>query len=328
MKTPRAFRLDDPDVALGDEQASRVAVVPEAGTIEEPAAVPVARERRRAPWRGIFLSALGGLVVLGLGLWVENLIFSLFALYPALGWVAVGLAALTLVAFLVLLGRETLGMLRERKIERLRARAADAIARQDDAGARRLVADLIVLYGTRPETARAREVLAGLGSTIIDASDRVAIAERELMRPLDAAAKRAVANAAKQVSLVTAVSPRALVDVGFVLYAAFRLIRRLAAIYGGRPGFFGFLRLARNVLGHLALTGGMAAGDSLLQQVMGLGVAARVSARLGEGVLNGVLTARVGLAAMAVCRPLPFHAIEPPLIADVAGSLFERNAGE
>jgi putative membrane protein len=329
MKKPRAFRLDHPDVAVGEEVASgRIAVVPEDGEVDEPAVTPVERERRRAPWGGIFLSAFSGLVLLGLGLWVENLILSLFAVYPVLGWVAAGLAALALLAFLALLGRETFGILRERQIERLRARASDAIARHDDAGARKLVADLMVLYSARPETARAREVLAGLGDTIIDPPDRIAIAERELMLPLDATAKRAVAAAAKQVSLVTAVSPRALVDVGFVLYAAFRLIRRLAAIYGGRPGFFGFLRLARNVLGHLALTGGMAAGDSLLQQVMGLGLAARVSARLGEGVLNGVLTARVGLAAMAVCRPLPFHATQPPLIADVAGSLFERKTGE
>jgi putative membrane protein len=329
MKKPRAFRLDHPDVAVGEEVAAgRIAVVPEASEVDEPAATPVERERRRTPWGGIFLSAFSGLVLLGLGLWVENLILSLFAVYPVLGWVAAGLAALAVLAFLALLGREIFGILRERQIERLRARASDAIARHDDAGARKLVADLMVLYSGRPETARAREVLAGLGDTIIDPPDRIAIAERELMLPLDATAKRAVAAAAKQVSLVTAVSPRALVDVGFVLYAAFRLIRRLAAIYGGRPGFFGFLRLARNVLGHLALTGGMAAGDSLLQQVMGLGLAARVSARLGEGVLNGVLTARVGLAAMAVCRPLPFHATQQPLSADVAGSLFERKTGE
>ena len=54
----------------------------------------------------------------------------------------------------------------------------------------------------------------------------------------------------------------------------------------------------------------MAAGDSLLQQVVGHGIAAKVSARLGEGVLNGLLTARIGLSAMAVCRPMPYQAEE------------------
>ena len=51
----------------------------------------------------------------------------------------------------------------------------------------------------------------------------------------------------------------------------------------------------------------MAAGDSLIQQVLGHGIAAKLSARLGEGVLNGLLTARLGLAAIEVARPLPLR---------------------
>ena len=73
---------------------------------------------------------------------------------------------------------------------------------------------------------------------------------------------------------------------------------------------------------HLAITGGVAVGDSLVQQVVGHGIAARLSARLGEGVLNGMLTARVGLSAMAVCRPMPFAAGKPPSVSDVAPFLF------
>ena len=114
--------------------------------------------------------------------------------------------------------------------------------------------------------------LKGLSDEIIDADDRLAIAERELLAPLDAQAKRAIAAAAKQVSLVTAVSPRAIVDVAFVIFAAVRLLRTLARIYGGRPGLFGFLRLAKAAFNHLAVTGGIAVGDSLMQQVLGLGL--------------------------------------------------------
>ena len=61
----------------------------------------------------------------------------------------------------------------------------------------------------------------------------------------------------------------------------------------------------------------MAAGDSLVQQILGHGIAARLSARLGEGVINGLLTARVGIAAIDVCRPLPFINGTPPRLADV-----------
>jgi putative membrane protein len=66
----------------------------------------------------------------------------------------------------------------------------------------------------------------------------------------------------------------------------------------------------------------MAVGDSLLQQIVGHGIASKISARMGEGVLNGLLTARVGLSALAVCRPAPFSVEKPPGLSDVAPFLF------
>ena len=38
----------------------------------------------------------------------------------------------------------------------------------------------------------------------------------------------------------------------------------------------------------------------------------RVSSKLGEGAFNGALTARLGVAALSVCRPLPFIEAKPP----------------
>ena len=105
------------------------------------------------------------------------------------------------------------------------------------------------------------------------------------------------------------------------------LTREIAEIYGTRPGSLGFLRLARKILGHLAITGGVAITDSVLSQVVGHGMAARLSAKLGEGVLNGLLTARVGLACIAVCRPLPFLATEEPKLQDVAGEILSNPFG-
>ncbi len=157
---------------------------------------------------------------------------------------------------------------------------------------------------------------------IIDGRDLIDIAERQLMPSLDALARSEIAAAAKRVSLVAALSPRAIIDVLFVAAQALRLIRRIAEIYGGRPGLLGAWRLARAVGSHLAITGGMAIGDSLMQTILGHGIAAKISARLGEGVLNGLLTARIGLSAMAVCRPMPYFAQKPPGVREVAPFLF------
>jgi putative membrane protein len=65
-----------------------------------------------------------------------------------------------------------------------------------------------------------------------------------------------------------------------------------------------------------------------VQQVLGHGVAAKLSARLGEGVLNGLLTARLGLAAIEVARPLPFTALPRPAITDLAGELLRSRPEE
>ena len=327
---PRAFRLDSPEVVSlapdAPEPMLRPGIVVVAEdpleSLEAADGTPVPMGvRRRAPWGGVLLSAVGGLVLLGLGLALEGLIADLLARAPWLGWLALGFALAALVSLLAIIAREVAGVWRERRIERLREAALDALRLRDQAAAKAVVADLLALYEARPEAARARSRMAALAEEIIEAEDRLAIAEREILRPLDADAKRVIAGAAKQVSVVTALSPRAIVDVAFVLFAAARLLRQISAIYGGRPGLLGFLRLFRAAVGHLAVTGGVAVGDSLIQQVLGLGLAARVSAKLGEGVLNGLMTARFGLAALNVCRPLPFSEERAPKLGDVAGEL-------
>ena len=200
-----------------------------------------------------------------------------------------------------------------------KARAAD-----DRAAARRLVGQLVALYRNRPETARARAQVEEATRAIIDGRDLIDVTERALLRPLDDKAQGEIAAAAKRVSLVTAISPRAILDVVFVVAQIVRLVRRIAEIYGGRPGLFGLIKLARSIGAHIAITGGMAVGDSVLQQLVGHGIASRISARMGEGVLNGMLTTRVGLSALAVCRPMPFSVDKAPGVSDVAPFLFSK----
>jgi putative membrane protein len=327
-RRPAAFRLDDPKVVVTAEAGRaargtvRIMVEPEPAlpAVAEPDAPP----RRGFGWGTLFWSALGGLVALGIGLGVTRLIENLFDRNQALGWLGVALAGLAGLAFAAIVLREAFGLWRLGSIEKLRQRSVETLASDDRTAGRAVVRDMLALAGGMPRLARARARLEGHLEDIIDGADLVRVSERELMEPLDRDARRIVSDAAKRVSLVTAVSPRAAVDMLFVLVTALTVVRRLAYLYGGRPGTLGVMRLMREVVAHLALTGGMAAGDSLIQQVLGHGIAAKVSVRLGEGVLNGLLTARLGLAAIEVTRPLPFAALPAPALSDVAGDLLRR----
>lgn len=332
LRKPRAFRLDDvrdADAVVLTPQPDvfAPALIEGAEPTTDEEAVEVAQKkgmlaRSIFSWGGLFWSALGGLFSLAVGVWVTRIIDDLFARTPALGWVGLALAGLALIAVGALLLRELRAIGRQRRIAQLHIACADAHAADDRDTARAALADLSVLYAARPDTARARTLVKELSAEIVDGRDLLEIAERGLMTDLDDAARREIAVAAKRVSVVTAISPRALVDVIFVAAQAVRLIRRISEIYGGRPGLLGFIKLAQSVGVHLTVTGGMAIGDSLVQQVLGHGLASRLSARLGEGVLNGMLTARIGLSALAVCRPMPFVALKQPGVADVAPFLF------
>jgi putative membrane protein len=337
---PRAFRLDDPNVVVegADEATARgrgvVVVTPEPPEIVDDVAIEdkagadlglaPAPPRPGSRWGRLFWSALGGLVSLAVGLWVTRLVDELFSYADWLGWLGAALAALAALAFLAIVLRDVAGLVRLVRIEGLHDRALAAIAADDRDGARLLVRDLVALYRSDARMARARSVVEASSREIVDGADLVRVAERELMAPLDAQARRIIADAAKRVSVVTAVSPRALVDMLFVAAETMRLLRRLAALYGGRPGALGLIRLLRHALANLAVTGGMAAGDSILSQALGHGLASRISARLGEGVLNGILIARLGVAAVAAIRPLPFSVLPRPGVADVASGLFSR----
>jgi len=336
---PRAFRLDDAGVAFDDRPAAEAA---KAEIRTETAPIP---DRRPEPldegereieaaqtsgvasrWRptlaALIWTGLGGLVSLGVGLWVDELVERLWIKAEGLGWIGLGFAIALLAGVVGLATREAAALARQRRIAELHAALAKAHAQDDRTLARAAVGRLIALYQMRPETARARAELSQALQEIIDGRDLVEIAERALVKPLDARVRAEAAAAAKRVSLVTALSPRAVLDVVFVAAQVVRLTRRIAEIYGGRPGFFGFVKLARSIAAHLAITGGMAAGDTILQGLVGHGIAAKLSSRMGEGVLNGLLTARVGLSAMAVCRPAPFHAVKAPSLNDVAPFLF------
>lgn len=327
QRKPAAFRLDEVSTIAADYVpgiGARPVLTPDADPFAETEAGPASAAvapRGRVRWTRLLVAGLSGLIALAIGLAIDTLIRDLFARNDGLGWLAVALAALAGVAVLAIAAREIAGLLRIRAITALHAGAVEAIAGDDRDAARRIARDLIRLYDRRAETARGRQALSGHIGEIIDGRDLIGLAETELVLPLDDAARRMVLGAAKRVALVTTISPRAFVDVLFVALQVLRLIRQLAMLYAGRPGTLGFLRLARAAFTHLAVTGGMAASDSLVQQILGHGLAARLSARLGEGVINGLLTARVGIAAIEVCRPLPFVNGKPPRLADVMAEL-------
>jgi putative membrane protein len=268
--------------------------------------------RRRGSWLARWF--WGGLVaLLGFVLSVAAWDFAtrLLAANPVLGWIATALIAIVLVTLLLIALRELAAFSRLGRLDALHRDAEAALA---------------------PMTSRPRAAWSGGSTRSIATAPACASGGRRCRaaatrsstpkassrwpRPADGPARcrglREVEAAARQVATVTALVPLAFADVIAALTSNLRMIRRIAEVYGGRAGTLGAWRLTRAVLTHLVATGAVAVGDDLIGSVAGGSVLSRVSRRFGEGVVNGALTARVGVAAMEVCRPLPFGAGKRP----------------
>jgi putative membrane protein len=327
--TPQAFSLPGPDAAktrapqafvlAGDGETKagpRVEIHEQPEPTDMPAPPKAVEPTGRWFSLGtLFWTGLSLLVTLYLADAGWSFVQSLAAKEPRLGQMALGLIALVVGLGLLFILREMFGILRLRTVTRLRQQAEAAATLP---AVKTTLDALVSFYRHDATTAQARAELVRMQGEIHDAPTLMAQAERSLLKAKDQEARRLIAEAAQRVSLVTALSPRAIVDLAFVLGQSFSLIRQLSALYGGRASGFGLWRLGVRVVSHLAITGGMAVADSALGQIIGSGMAARLSAKLGEGVLNGVLTARVGIAALDLCRPLPFRALPPVKLSEVA----------
>ncbi|MDJ0826855.1 MAG: TIGR01620 family protein [Rhodobacter sp.] len=283
----------------------------DAAAMQRVARLAARRPSRLARW---FWSLLGAILAFVLSLAAWDFVTGLIARNPVLGGLATGLIGLFVFVLLIIAIREWAAFARLRRIDGLHRAAEAALAEADLGAARRVVGRLLRLYAGRDDLDWGRSRLTERQGDQFDADGLFGLAEAELLAPIDRAAQAEIEAAARQVATVTAIVPLALADLAAALTANLRMIRRIAELYGGRAGTLGSWRLTRSVLTHLVATGAVAVGDDLIGSVAGGGVLSKLSRRFGEGVVNGALTARVGVAAMEVCRPLPFRARSRPSV--------------
>jgi len=288
--------------------------LPSGQAMQTMAVLAARKPSRLAKW---FWSLLGMLISFVVSLAAYDFVTGLISRNPYLGYAALGLTALFVLVLLIIAIRELAAFSRIKRLDHIQAAAVRARADHNLNEAKDVTAQIQRLYQGRDDTKWGREALREAQADILDADTLLQKAETSVLAPLDAAALREVEAAARQVATVTAIVPLALADVVAALTSNIRMIRRIAEIYGGRSGTLGSWRLTRTVFTHLVATGAVAVTDDLIGTIAGGGLLAKLSRRFGEGLVNGALTARVGVAALEVCRPLPFTPATKPNIAGI-----------
>ncbi len=270
--------------------------------------------------------AIAALVLVALGFDTADLLGRAFATSAALGVLVAALVAVAGAAALLLLLGELRSLRRLRRIEALRGEAGRLSAEATGGAAApgeadRFAGALTRLYEGRPDLAPALERVRDHVTDAHDDAEILRLLDREVLAPLDRRAYQMVLRAARDTAVATALSPAAILDFAVVLWRNLKLVREIAAAYGARPGYVGSLKLLRRMLANIAVAGVAESAHHVAVEALGGSLAAAVSTRMGQGVINGLLTARVGITAMHLCRPIAFGPANRPSLGRIRREL-------
>jgi putative membrane protein len=216
---------------------------------------------------------------------------------------------------------ELRGLWRLRSAERLRSlipfALTDELKAEIDAAAAILAADPLL----RQAVARYRAVREPHHS----GGDALELFSRFVLAPADRLAEAAIRRAATQAFAINAISPTALLDTLLFAARALRLIREIAEIYGQRPGLAGTVHLLRRLASGAGMVGAVDLVGGILVQQFGGAVMERLSASAAESAYATQKMARLGIVAMALCRPVEFRPGEVPSLRSLVSGLLKAD---
>ncbi|WP_110687954.1 YcjF family protein [Salinicola aestuarinus] len=145
-----------------------------------------------------------------------------------------------------------------------------------------------------------------------------------LLHPRDRAARRLVTRMSGETAVMVAISPLTLIDMSLMAWRNIAMLDRIAALYGLQLGYASRLRLFRDVLRNMAFAGASEMATDAGMDLLSMNVAGKLSARAGQGLGAGLLTARLGLRAIAMTRPIAFEPEERPRLADLRREVWHQ----
>lgn len=252
-----------------------------------PATLPSRQTRDAMQPFTVAALALIALIVIVALLELGNFAVSQFARADWLGWLTVALVGPLVVALGWSAVREFRGYNSLRVVDRIRV----GLSSDDIDVARKHAHDWLHAIGASAETIKGID-------TAPDAEKLRALLRAGPLANLDQKSMQAGRAAAMQILAATAVSPWPGLDGALVIWRGLRLIRRVAELYGLRPGALGTLRLWRRlaadassvVAADVAVTAMTEAllnspvGGALAGQATGSAIAARRMLRLAVAI--------------------------------------------
>lgn len=218
-----------------------------------------------------------------------------------------------------------------RKLQRTQELAGSLRESRASEGVEPLKRQMQDLFAGKPQGALLGRVLEE-APDYYDNSELLRHMELAFFDALDEEAMRRIVRHATTTGALVGLSPFTTLDVLVALRQSTRMIDDVAQIYGVRPSAVVRWRLFRKVLALVAYSGASEyAVSELWPDLVGDSLLSSVSARLGQGMGASLFMARIGLATIHSCRPIPFSEKQRPrlgaLTRRIASSLKEQLLG-
>jgi len=139
---------------------------------------------------------------------------------------------------------------------------------------------------------------------------------REVLTKVDEKALAEVAKFSTEAVVLVALSPIALVDMMLMFWRNLRMIDKIAGLYGLKIGYWSRIKLIKQVFVNMAYAGASELVIDLGADLVGAELLGKLSARMAQGLGAGMLTSRLGIQTIKLCRPIPFEE-NTPRIAQV-----------
>ena len=275
--------------------------------ISEPSLLPPTARGFPSP----FAAAMTGLGILVVGVVAIDLVQfvdSAFAHGTGVGILAAAAVAAGAGGALYWLTAELLGLFRLRSAERLRRLIPSALASE-----LKVEIDAVAAIVARdPLLGEAVNSYRAVLEPHHTGRDALELFSRFVLAPADQLAQAAIRRAAAQAFAINAISPTVLLDTLLFAARATRLLREIAEIYGQRPGLAGTVHLLRRLASGAGLVGAVDVVGGVIAQQLGGAVLEHLSASAAESAYAAQKMARLGLVAMASCRPIEFRPVRHP----------------
>lgn len=139
---------------------------------------------------------------------------------------------------------------------------------------------------------------------------------KEILSSVDQKALDEVAKFSTESVVLIAISPVAIIDMMLMFWRNLRMIDKVAGLYGLKLGYWSRIRLIKHVFINMAYAGASEIIADFGADLLGADLLGKLSGRMAQGLGAGMLTARLGIKTISLCRPIPFQN-QPPKLNDI-----------